>query len=67
MRVKINEDEKTATDGKNNYLIKGLIIRKPDNKPSVYYEFGTSLCNAVIFKGLTVDAIDLGNNEINIL
>jgi hypothetical protein len=70
MKVTFNQDEKTATDLNGKvYKIKGLIVRMPKEKnlPDHYYEFGSEMCNAVIFKGITCYAIDLGNGQIDLL
>lgn len=70
MKVTFNEDEKTAKDlnGKD-YKIKGLIVRMPKEKnlPDHYYPLDSEMCKAVIFKGITCDAIDIGNGQIDLL
>lgn len=70
MTVTFNKDEKTATDLSGNvYKIKGLIIRMPKEKrlEDKYYELGTKMCDAVIFSGLTCEAINLGNGQIDLI
>lgn len=68
MKVKINKDEKTATNtvSGEQYTIKGLVVKK-DEAPDAYYEFGTSMCNCVCARGTTSSAIDLGNGLIDLI
>lgn len=68
MRVTINQDEKTATDRSGRILkIKGLIIRKSKSESDAFYDEESSICKAVVYKGLSMEAIDLGNGEIHLL
>ena len=68
MKVTINPDEKTATDSGGRVLkIAGLKIRKPQESKDAIYDHESSLCKAVVFKGLVFDAIDLDNGEIYLL
>ena len=67
MQVRFNKDRKTVNDimGKT-YKINGLLIEKPKSA-DIIYELKHPICQAVIFPGLTSQAIDLGNGKVNLL
>lgn len=68
MKVTINPDEKTATDVQGRvFKIKGLVIRKPQESKDAFYDQNHSLCKAIVFRGLVMEAIDIGNGDIHLL
>ena len=67
MKVTIQEDELTAVDSLGKvYEINGLLIKKPDNQPPVFYQLNDPLCKACRAKFTTSESVIISGNKINL-
>jgi hypothetical protein len=68
INVTINKDEKTCTSDEGDlFTIGGLIIKKPNGMPDVFYGSETTLCKAIVFRGLKMSAKYHRDNRVHLL